>query len=89
MFMFIVFIVFYADWILYIYSRYYNWRTCAANFGHYSMCYFIVLMYVLIKVNNIVEEESIVLCNILYKCILQSYYAIATVTFEVLSDHMV
>ena len=50
-----------------------------------------VLLYCVdvLKVYNLIEEESIVLCNILYKCVLQSYYAIATVTFKVLSDHMV
>ena len=35
-----------------------------------------------------IEEESILLSNILYKRILQSYDAIVIVTFEVLSDHV-
>ena len=39
------------------------------------------------RVHNIIEEESILLSNILYKRVLQSYDAIIIVTFEVLSDH--
>ena len=39
------------------------------------------------RVHNIIEEESILLSNILYKRVLQSYDAIVIVTFEVLSDH--
>ena len=39
------------------------------------------------RVHNIIEEESILLSNILYKRLLQSYDAIVLVTFEVLSDH--
>ena len=35
----------------------------------------------------IIEEESILLCNILYKRVLQSYDATVIVTFKVLSDH--
>ena len=35
----------------------------------------------------IIEEESILLSNILYKHVLQSYDAIVIVTFKVLSDH--
>ena len=39
------------------------------------------------RVHNIIEEESILLSNILYKRVLQSYDAIVIVTFKVLSDH--
>ena len=42
---------------------------------------------VVARVHNIIEEESILLSNILYKHVLQSYDAIVIVTFEVLSDH--
>ena len=55
-----------------------------------------MLMYVAIhiatvvpRVHNIIQEESILLSNILYKRVLQSYDAIVIVTFEVLSDHVV
>ena len=40
------------------------------------------------RVHNIIGEESVLLCNSLYKRILQSYDAIVIVTFKVLSDHL-
>ena len=40
------------------------------------------------RVHNIIGEESVLLCNSLYKHVLQSYDAIVIVTFEVLSDHL-
>ena len=43
--------------------------------------------YVISRVHNIIEEESVLLSNILYKRVLQSYDVIVIVTFEVLSDH--
>ena len=43
---------------------------------------------IIARVHNIIEEESILLSNILYKRVLQSYDAIVIVTFEVLSDHV-
>ena len=44
-------------------------------------------MSIVPRIHNIIEEESILLSNILYKGVLQSYDAIVIVTFEVLSDH--
>ena len=40
------------------------------------------------RVHNIIEEESTLFSNILYKRVSQSYDAIVIVTFEVLSDHV-
>ena len=40
------------------------------------------------KVHNVIEEESTLVSNILYKRVLQSYDAIVIVTFKVLSDHV-
>ena len=46
------------------------------------------MLSILARVHNIIEEESILLSNILYKRVLQSYDAIVIVTFKVLSDHV-
>ena len=42
---------------------------------------------VISRVHNINKEESVLLCNSLYKRVLQSYDAIVIVTIEVLSDY--
>ena len=44
--------------------------------------------YLLLRVHNIIGEESVLLCNSLQKRVLQSYDTIVIVTFEVLSDHV-
>ena len=53
------------------------------------ICSFISETLVKSRVHNIIGEKSVLLCNSLYKRVLQSYNAIVIVTFEeVLSDHM-